>query len=100
MIPEEENPQEAKSVRPGQPARYAQADPGRYFMHSPQCWFSHGTPRLYFAGPTDKFMKGYVEFWEMVWQEKVDKIVMLTNFMEESVSPEFVNLNYLIIWLS
>ena len=57
------------------------------------------TAELYFAGPAEIFMKGYVEFWEMVLQEKVDKIVMLTNFIEESVSPEFVNLDYLIIWL-
>ena len=27
MIPETENPQEAKSVYPGEPARHAQADP-------------------------------------------------------------------------
>ena len=40
MIPETENPQEAKGVYPGKPARLSQADPGRYFTQSPQCWFS------------------------------------------------------------
>ena len=35
MIPETENPQEAKSVYPGKPARHAEADPGRYFTQSP-----------------------------------------------------------------
>ena len=49
MILETENPQEAKSVYLGKPARHAQADPGQYFMHSPQCWFYRGTTRiLYF----------------------------------------------------
>ena len=32
MIPETENPQEAKGVYPGKPARHAQVDSGRYFM--------------------------------------------------------------------
>ena len=40
MIPETENPHEAKNVYPGKPVQYAYADPGRYFMQSPQCWFS------------------------------------------------------------
>ena len=40
MIPEMENPQEAKSVYPGKPARYAKADPGRYFTQSPMFVFS------------------------------------------------------------
>ena len=39
MIPETENPQEAKSVYPGQPESHGKADQGRYFMQSPQCWF-------------------------------------------------------------
>ena len=43
MIPETENPQEAKSVYPGKPVRHAYADPGRYFTQSPQCWFSPRT---------------------------------------------------------
>ena len=46
MIPEKENPHEAKSVYPGKPARHAKADPGRYFTHSPQCWFSRGTAHM------------------------------------------------------
>ena len=33
-IPETENPQEAKRVYPGKPARIAQADPVRYFTHN------------------------------------------------------------------
>ena len=40
MIPDTENPQEAKRVYPGKPARHALADPGRYFTQCPQCWFS------------------------------------------------------------
>ena len=40
MIPETENPQEAKSVYPG---KHAQADLGRYFT---QRWFSRGTAHL------------------------------------------------------
>ena len=35
MIPETENPQEAKSVYPGKPARNDNADQGRFFTHSP-----------------------------------------------------------------
>ena len=31
MVPDTENPQEAKSVYPGKPARHAQADMGQYF---------------------------------------------------------------------
>ena len=41
MIPETENPQEAKSVCP------AKADLGRYITQIQQCWFSHGTAHLY-----------------------------------------------------
>ena len=37
VIPETENPQEAKSVYPGTPVWHAYADPGRYFTQSPQC---------------------------------------------------------------
>ena len=36
MIPETENPQEAKNVYPGNPARHAYADQGRYFTQTPQ----------------------------------------------------------------
>ena len=43
MIPETENPQEAKSVYPGKAVWHAQADPGRYITRRLQCWFSHGT---------------------------------------------------------
>ena len=43
MIPETENPQEAKSVYPGKPSQHAQADPGRYFTQRPQCWIYRGT---------------------------------------------------------
>ena len=43
MISEKENPNEAKRVCPGQPARHAKADPGRYFTQKPQCWFSRET---------------------------------------------------------
>ena len=35
MILEKKNPQEAKSIYPGNPARHAKADPGRYFTLSP-----------------------------------------------------------------
>ena len=40
MIPETENPLQAKSVYPGNPARHAWADPGRYFTQSPLSVFS------------------------------------------------------------
>ena len=43
MIPETENPQEAKSVYPGKLARHTYADPGRYFTQSPECSFSRET---------------------------------------------------------
>ena len=43
MIPETENPQEARRVCPGKPVRHAWADPSRYFTQSPQCLFSRGT---------------------------------------------------------
>ena len=39
MIREAENPQEAKSVYPGKPARHTYADQGRYFTQIPHCWF-------------------------------------------------------------
>ena len=42
MIPETENPQEAKRVYPGKLARHALVDPDRYITHSPQCCFSRG----------------------------------------------------------
>ena len=35
MIRETENPQEAKSIYPGKPARHGQADPVRYFTQRP-----------------------------------------------------------------
>ena len=47
MIPETENPQEAKSVYPDKPARHAYADPGRFFTQSPLCLFSRGTAQMY-----------------------------------------------------
>ncbi|XP_052763376.1 uncharacterized protein LOC128205628 isoform X3 [Mya arenaria] len=34
-------------------------------------------------GPTDKTMQDYSVFWRMVWQQKVGKIVMLTNLVED-----------------
>ncbi|WAR16470.1 PTPRE-like protein, partial [Mya arenaria] len=34
-------------------------------------------------GPTHKTMQDYSVFWRMVWQNKVGKIVMLTNLVEE-----------------
>ena len=37
MIPETENPQEAKSVYLGKPARHAKDDLGRYITQRPQC---------------------------------------------------------------
>ena len=43
MIPENENPQEAKNVYPGKPARHAYADLDRYITHRSQCWFSRET---------------------------------------------------------
>ena len=49
MIPETENPQEAKSVHLCKPAQHAYADPGRYFTQSPQYWFYHGTTHLYYS---------------------------------------------------
>ena len=49
MFPDTENPQEAKRVYPGKPARHAYADPGRYFTQSPHCWFSRGTAKLSLA---------------------------------------------------
>ena len=51
MIPETENPQEAKNVYPGNPARHAQADPGRYFTQRPQCWVSRGTIHVIILKP-------------------------------------------------
>ncbi|KAL4216721.1 hypothetical protein ACF0H5_024444 [Mactra antiquata] len=36
-------------------------------------------------GPTFKFMKDMTSFWRMIWQNKVDKIVMLTNLQEGDV---------------
>ena len=49
MIPETENPQEAKSFFSGKPARHAYAHPGRYFTQSPQCCFSLGAAHMYFT---------------------------------------------------
>ncbi|XP_052763610.1 multiple epidermal growth factor-like domains protein 10 isoform X2 [Mya arenaria] len=34
-------------------------------------------------GPTDNTMQDYSVFWRMVWQQKVGKIVMLTNLVED-----------------
>ena len=48
MIPETENPKEAKSVFPGKPARHDYADPDQYITQRPFCWFSHGTAHLTF----------------------------------------------------
>ncbi|XP_060588974.1 receptor-type tyrosine-protein phosphatase kappa-like [Ruditapes philippinarum] len=33
-------------------------------------------------GPTKDTMNGYKDFWEMIWEEKTDKIIMLTNLDE------------------
>ncbi|XP_060574211.1 receptor-type tyrosine-protein phosphatase mu-like, partial [Ruditapes philippinarum] len=33
-------------------------------------------------GPTKDTMNGYKDFWEMVWEERTDKIIMLTNLDE------------------
>ena len=52
MIPEVENPQEAKSVCPDLPARHAFADPGRYFTQSPRrvhADFSSGTANIIYG---------------------------------------------------
>ena len=46
MIPETENPQEAKRVCPGSPARHGWADPGQYFSLSQKCWFSRRTAHI------------------------------------------------------
>ena len=46
MIPETENPHQAKSVCPGYPARHAKADPGGYFTQSPQSWLSRGMAHI------------------------------------------------------
>ena len=46
MIHETENPQEAKRVCPGYPARLAFADQVRYITQSPQCLFSRGTAHM------------------------------------------------------
>ena len=57
MIPETENPREAKSVYLVKPARHARTDTGRYFTltlcymrnistQSPHCWFSRGTAQM------------------------------------------------------
>ena len=43
IIPETENPQEARNILPGYPARYVKVDPGRYFT---QCRFSRGTAQI------------------------------------------------------
>ena len=48
MIHETENPQYAKSVCPGKPARTAHADLGRYFTQAPHCWISRGTAHIRF----------------------------------------------------
>ncbi|XP_052224594.1 multiple epidermal growth factor-like domains protein 10 isoform X1 [Dreissena polymorpha] len=34
-------------------------------------------------GPTSKQLGDFSPFWRMIWQQKVDKIVMVTNFVEE-----------------
>jgi len=36
-------------------------------------------------GPMKKQMGDYSVFWAMVWQQKVEKIVMVTNLKEEGV---------------
>ena len=46
MIRETENPQKAKRVCPGKPARHAYADPDRYFTLSQQWWYSRGTAHI------------------------------------------------------
>lgn len=38
-----------------------------------------------FEGPMSRQMDDFSVFWKMIWQQKVDKIVMLTNLMEEMV---------------
>ena len=45
-------------------------------------------------GPMKKQMGDYGVFWAMVWQQKVEKIVMVTKLKEEGVR---VWLNHLII---
>ena len=46
MISETENPQEAKNVQPGKPARHDKVDLGQYFTPSSHCWFSRGTAHI------------------------------------------------------
>ena len=46
VIPETENPQEAKILYPGTPAWHALADPRQYFTQGLQCWFSRGTAQI------------------------------------------------------
>ena len=46
MIPVTKNPQVAKSVYPGTPARHAQVDQARYITQGQHCWFSRGTAHI------------------------------------------------------
>ena len=41
---------------------------------------------IHSTGPTDKTTEDFVTVWSMLWQERVEKIVMLTNLNEGGVS--------------
>ena len=40
----------------------------------------------YIKGPTEKATEDFVIVWMMIWEQKVEKIAMVTNLFENAVT--------------